>query len=326
MTRCPIVGVQYITYSDLHKAIYDWSLLIRDKKYRAVVGLPRSGLTVAHSLASILNIRATQIHAPEFRQATARPLYQKNGPYLVVDDCCSFGTAITHARGQLSNAEFGAVYARVLGSDNAKLNTWCKRHADIDWLVFTEWNLLHHQDCDKISVLDSVLIRDRVLARPASRRFDSLICVTGSPERVRHFLTSKGVPDQRFVDAAEGNLLDLFEQSQSSLLVVDSYYTDMSLFDGCSKSVLDIRTGKVTSPNLWYKSIGFFNCDSTKAGLLYSYFVKNGRKVHVLDKKAVESPYEITIELSESTLLDRDFFIDCSSVVDILSELPLCLR
>ena len=109
MWQRKIIGVQYISFAQLAKDVEAQTL--DPARYRAVVGLPRSGLTVAHMLGSHLNCPATQIHAPAFRQRTGRKLRRNNGPWLVVDDCCSFGTAILEARKQIKGAEFGVAAA-----------------------------------------------------------------------------------------------------------------------------------------------------------------------------------------------------------------------
>lgn len=138
-------GVQFISYADMARDIRAWAPKL-PADISAVAGLPRSGLTAAHMLAAELNVPAAmQIHGRYFRQSTGRPLTKRSGRVLVVDDTSSVGTAMREARRQLAGmpAYFGAVYARVMA--RPVLDVWHKLHAEPDWLVVTQWNLLAHQ-------------------------------------------------------------------------------------------------------------------------------------------------------------------------------------
>ena len=116
-----IVNVQFITYDQLVKNCRLWALQLPPS--RSFVGLPRSGVTVSHILSSISNHNSTQIHAPAFMQGTARERRVDDSlPWMVVDDTCSMGTAINHARNSLPDALFGAVYARPVGIEACQLD------------------------------------------------------------------------------------------------------------------------------------------------------------------------------------------------------------
>lgn len=155
------IGVQYVSYAELARDIRLWSLRFPPFKYKAICGIPRSGLTCAHMLASQLNIPCVQLgEETPFRQSTGREMTNaRTGKILVIDDACSCGTAITEAREKCKSleieADFAAVYSRVGVHHLLDLHPY--PHREPDHLVVFEWNWMHHQDRGHIAVTKQCL-------------------------------------------------------------------------------------------------------------------------------------------------------------------------
>ena len=133
-------------------------MVLLQGKYNKIIGIPRSGLTVAHMLSVHLNCQVLCLNGCEFRQSSGRELNKFNfDNILVVDDCCSYGNAINQFRSNLNfKADFGAVYTRPVGAKLANLDTFFEIHAEPSWLVVTEWNWMHHQDINYIACTEDV--------------------------------------------------------------------------------------------------------------------------------------------------------------------------
>lgn len=193
-----IKGVQFISYRQLAQDVRRWANVLPRDRFSAVAGIPRSGLAVAHLLASHLNIPAIQFHCNSFRQRTGRPLRRLSGPVLVVDDCCSLGTSINEARRRIDaslKAEFAAVYARPGGRKACGLDYWFKRHAEPDHEVLTEWNWCHHQGSYHLAVQDSVLMGPLRSRYVPSARLGAVIKTRYSTEAVKDWMTRCDVPE-----------------------------------------------------------------------------------------------------------------------------------
>lgn len=155
MNRGPLKGFQYVSFAQLARDVRNWTTELVNV-YSAVVGLPRSGLTCAHMVSSLLNIPCLPIEGGTvWRQSTGRTLdMRESGKILVVDDACSYGTAMTEARRLCEqagiDAEFAAIYSR--GSARHLLDHSPYVHEEPDHLVVFEWNWMYHQDRGYIAV------------------------------------------------------------------------------------------------------------------------------------------------------------------------------
>lgn len=216
-----IIGVQAISYADLIRDVKIWASTL-PKDVTLVAGIPRSGLTVAHILASELNVSGYQIHGKEFRQPTGRTIRPHSGKVLIVDDCCSFGGAINTARQQIDNAYFGAVYARNEGRENCGLDFWFRKHADPQWLVITEWNWKHHQDTPYIAATDDI--------------------------------TGNSVPFHSVYnrDLESSCVIEKYEQSSAALLATAR---EDVLELSCTKPVLNAETFEIRHGNIWPEKV-----------------------------------------------------------------------
>lgn len=153
-SRGQLRGLQFISFAQLARDTRAWAAQLPQGRFSGIIGVPRSGLTVAHMLASHLHCKCAQ-----FRQPNGRPIVHdtSSGPILVVDDTCSNGVAMAAARAEMIGvyAEFAAVYVRRGVADS--LDYCFALHNEPTWLVITEWNWFSHQDREYIAVTDAAL-------------------------------------------------------------------------------------------------------------------------------------------------------------------------
>lgn len=154
MSRGPLKGLQYVSYAELARDIREWSQQIATP-YKGIAGIPRSGLTCAHMLAAQLNLPCFPLgEQSTFRQSTGRAVSRRDGRILVIDDACSYGTAIKEARRLCQargiDADFAAVYSRECSRHLLDLHPY--HHEEPDHLVVFEWNWMYHQDRGYIAV------------------------------------------------------------------------------------------------------------------------------------------------------------------------------
>jgi hypoxanthine phosphoribosyltransferase len=215
MSRGPLKGLQYVSYAGLARDIREWSQRIVNP-YKAIAGIPRSGMTCAHMLAAQLNLPCFPLgELSTFRQSTGRPVCQQEGKILVIDDACSYGTAINEARRICLSrgiaADFAAVYSRECSRHLLDLHPY--HHEEPDHLVVFEWNWMYHQDRGYIAVTQQA-------AGYGLRHFDGFHAIydADDPEFPLHF--------------KESNAMVLFAAHNCSGLVALT-----------GKPVVDIRTG-----------------------------------------------------------------------------------
>jgi hypothetical protein len=238
-----IKGVQYISFAQLARDVQAWSLTMPQNYFSGVAGLPRSGLTVAHMLGAHLNCYAGQVNAPPFRQYTARPVQNHSGPLLIVDDCCSFGTAIIEARKQNTGAEFGVVYGRQEGLRNAEVRRVYTTHAEPDWLVVTEWNWMHHQDSGYIAVTNDVITDGETATAYPSATFDAVYALPEVASRTKELH-----PQQAVVPCEAEEVADCYRESKAVLLVTRSFPVAKYIAEHTGKVVMSFEDNAVHGP------------------------------------------------------------------------------
>lgn len=156
-------AVHWRSYEDLHRDIQRW--IPHLPPIRAVAGVPRSGVVAATILAAEMHIPIVPIEcllhdvAP-YRPTKSRPLVDRGGPILVLDDAVWTGQTLQEIRPKLSHRSdiiYGAVYSN--GDIPAVVDVAGYSFASIQQLF--AWNLFCDGNLNHIATdMDGVLCED----------------------------------------------------------------------------------------------------------------------------------------------------------------------
>ena len=140
------------SYAELARDIPLWSVRL-PQDFDAIVGIPRSGVMVAHLLALHRNCMVGELHSFVARPGHVSPTGGRGKKYrrygtprkiLIVDDCCNTGGSIGRAKKLLApianrfDISYGAVYATIRSTKYADYYLKTVEHPRC-W----EWNLFH---------------------------------------------------------------------------------------------------------------------------------------------------------------------------------------
>lgn len=155
----------YKSYNDAILDIKKWSKTLPN--ISGVAGVPRSGVALAGVLSHQLNIKYYSIeslfHGTYFKSNNCRPVDEKDGPILVLDDTCWSGYALSEIKRKLANSPFQIKYGALYVSEHAKESNLIDFHYKVLPSVnhTFEWNLLRDPLSQKYMVdMDGVLCED----------------------------------------------------------------------------------------------------------------------------------------------------------------------
>lgn len=112
-----------------------------------VAGIPRSGMTSAALLATLLHVPLYHVAQDGLREVTCQTgrsevVRRLHGPVVVVDDTTWMGSAMSRARAALKRAKVKGIFAAVYASDPRHVDVYAIHHAGFHVL---EWNLFNNQ-------------------------------------------------------------------------------------------------------------------------------------------------------------------------------------
>lgn len=151
----------YKSYNDAFKDLREWANVL--PKLGGVCGVPRSGVTLASYLSHYLNVPLFSLeglsHNLNYRPNQCRPIYNNEGPILILDDTIWSGQAMHNVKNYIPkylrpHVLFGALYANQAKTKN--IDVYGKILPTVQHTF--EWNLLRDPLTSKYMVdLDGVL-------------------------------------------------------------------------------------------------------------------------------------------------------------------------